>query len=76
MKAATVILALAALASATPRPNPDAGVAAFLPRQECIYAVLCQDDKEGDDPDPDTAKCCTQVGGTLGEGGFVRTIST
>jgi hypothetical protein len=71
MKAATVILTLAALALATPRPNPGAGLATIPPRQECIYDVLCQDDKEGNAPDPDTTKCCSQVGGTLGEGGFV-----
>ncbi|KAK4148796.1 hypothetical protein C8A00DRAFT_38620 [Chaetomidium leptoderma] len=60
-----LLLTIANLASAAPNPNGDSNLAILSTRQTCIYSCNCQDDKEGDGPDPDTAPCCASVGGTL-----------
>jgi hypothetical protein len=58
----TIILALAAIASAAPSPNADEGP--LSARQSCSYSVFCNEDDEGEEPDPDTARCCAASGGS------------
>ncbi|KAK0741428.1 hypothetical protein B0T18DRAFT_394024 [Schizothecium vesticola] len=60
----TIILALAAVATAAPSPNADAVDAPLSARQSCSYSVLCNEDDEGEEPDPDTARCCAASGGS------------
>lgn len=69
-----LILAVAALAAAVPNAVAPAD-AALVSRQSCTYSCGCQ--LEGDDGgiDPDTAKCCSNVSGTLGNEGSVSAFS-
>lgn len=65
MKAITpLLLTLVTLVSALPSPGADSVGAHFSARQECTYDILCNEDDEGEDPDPDTARCCALVGGS------------
>jgi hypothetical protein len=60
MKAFTALsLAIATLAAATPSPNSKASTPAG-----CEYSCLCQRFGPGEpEVDPDTARCCSSVGG-------------
>jgi len=74
MKTASILLFLTALVSATPHANPPGAVAAALESRQadCVYAVLCQLDRDDTAADPDTAKCCGEAGGTVEQNGYVR----
>jgi hypothetical protein len=67
----TLLLAVAALAAAAPNA---AGPEVLDPRQTCVYSCGCQTD-DGSGIDPDTATCCANVGGSLGNDGTVRVFS-
>jgi len=69
MKTAVILLSLAALGLATPRPN--FGVTVVARQEDCIYDVLCRSNVPEQDIDPDTTKCCLQVGGVTDEAGSV-----
>jgi hypothetical protein len=71
MKAFTaLVLTIATLAAAAPSLNGEANAARLDTRQNvpgCEYACLCQLDGPGEpEVDPDTAKCCSTVGGSIG----------
>jgi hypothetical protein len=69
-----IILTIATLAAAAPSPNGDATDATLVTRQECVYSCGCQTQGDDSGVDPDTATCCSSVGGTLGNEGSVRLI--
>ena len=70
---AVILVALTALASASPALHGNSDSLGMATRQSCTYNCLCNDDKDPDSelPDPDTAPCCASAGGTLGSGGSV-----
>ncbi|KAK0726494.1 hypothetical protein B0T21DRAFT_413824 [Apiosordaria backusii] len=65
MKAITVLfLTFITVASAAPSANAGSASTPLSARQTCTYDILCNETDEGEDPDPDTARCCALVGGT------------
>jgi len=69
MKTAVILLSLAALGLATPRP--DFGLSVEARQEPCLYDIFCRSPPPGEDVDPDTPRCCAVVGGTLHETGTV-----
>ncbi|KAK3341846.1 hypothetical protein B0T25DRAFT_574172 [Lasiosphaeria hispida] len=67
MKTAVILLSLAALGLATPRP--DFGLSVEARQEPCLYDIFCRSPPPGEDVDPDTPRCCAVVGGTLHETG-------
>ena len=70
MKAFTaLVLIIATLAAAAPSSNGEANAASLDTRQNvpgCEYSCFCQLDGPGEpEVDPDTAKCCSTVGGGI-----------
>jgi len=66
-----LLLSLVTLASAFPSSGADSVGAPISARQACTYDILCNEDDEGEGPDPDTARCCALVGGS-GDGSVGR----
>lgn len=65
----TLVLTIATLAAAAPSPNGEVKAAGLDTRQNipgCVYSCACQvDGPDGPAVDPDTARCCSGVGGTI-----------
>ncbi|KAL2131691.1 hypothetical protein VTI74DRAFT_4734 [Chaetomium olivicolor] len=62
---AAVLLTTATVALAALNIDSDVNLTVLASRQECVYSCGCQDNKEGEGPDPDTTPCCGAVDGSL-----------
>lgn len=64
-----LVLTIATLAAAAPSPNGEVNASTLDTRQNvpgCVYSCLCQLSGEGEpEVDPDTATCCSAVGGNI-----------